>query len=185
MDRKTFLRSTLKGAVAGVALSCCPGRICAEETACSKPTAADDAGAVRQWLSDFCAKNEGKIDRRVLIQLLEERGRACCTNLSFRQHLIEGSAGSLEKLVELMGKIVGPENCKLEGKTVTLTYPVDKCVCGWSPVRAADPNDPYCDCSKANNQHLFEVVAGRPVHARVVESQRRTKTRCKFILEVE
>jgi hypothetical protein len=100
-----------------------------------------DSGAVRQFLSDFLLKEENNLDRETLHKLMVQRGRACCRNLQFRQDLIEKSAGSLDKLVELMGKIVGPENCTRAGNTVTLVYPVTKCVCGWSPQRQPMPDD--------------------------------------------
>jgi hypothetical protein len=193
MDRKEFLVSSIKAAATGFALSCCSSHVSADSGKTQAPPCADrpgeptcaDAAFLRRWLSDFVAREEPNLDRADAIKLLEERGRACCRALDFRQKLIRNSNGSLEKLVELMGNIVGPQNCRLEGNTVTLIYPVKQCVCGWSPKRALpDPREPYCDCSKANNQHLFETVTGKKVHAEIVESPRRTGSPCKFILQV-
>lgn len=186
MDRKQFLLTTIKGAAAGVVLSCCPGRMHADTAAQeAAPTSFCDGAFLRSWLSEFVAKNESTVNRDTLVKLLEERGRACCRDLAFRQKLIEESNGSLDKLVELMGKIVGADNCQLKGNRVTLVYPVTQCVCGWSPRRAvADPNDPYCECSKSNNQYLFETVTGKKVNAKVVESPRRGGSHCKFILDI-
>ena len=180
MDRKTFLKSLV---VLGAAAPC--GRI-AEATnvgKCADSTCMSDAGAVRQFLSDFLRDEEKNLDRATLVKLMKQRGRACCKNLKFRQDLIAESAGDLDKLVELMGKIVGAANCTRSGNTVMLVYPVSKCVCGWSPERAPMPDDPYCECSAENNRTLFETVAGRPVSAKVVTSPRRGGERCTFELK--
>jgi hypothetical protein len=83
---------------------------------------------VRQFLSDFLRKEEFNLDRKTLVKLMQERGRACCRALTFRQDLITNSKGDVDKLVELMGKIVGPANCTRAGNTITLIYPVEKCV---------------------------------------------------------
>jgi hypothetical protein len=115
---------------------------------------------------------------------MQQRGRACCKSLKFRQDLIAQSAGSVDKLVELMGKIVGPANCTRSDKTITLVYPVSKCVCGWSPERAPMPDDPYCECSAENNRTLFETVAGTHVSARVVTSPRRGGQHCTFEIKL-
>jgi hypothetical protein len=183
MDRKEFLQTTMKGAAIGAILPCCCGLLQAESDKCAQPES--NSAFLREWLSEFVAKNEPELSRNDAVKLLEERGRACCRALEFRQKMIRDSNGSLEKLVELMGKVVGPENCRLEGNQVTLIYPVNKCVCGWSPQRAvAQADDPYCECSKSNNQYLFETVTGKKVRAQVTESPRRGQAHCKFVLQV-
>jgi hypothetical protein len=184
MDRKEFLKVTAKGAVVGFMLPCCAGQAATEAAKCAEPAASCDAAFLRDWLSEFVPREESTLGRVAVVKLLEERGRACCRSLEFRQKLIRDSNGSLERLVELMGKIVGPENCRLEGKTVTLIYPRDKCGCGWNPQRAIAPDDPYCECSKSNNKYLFEIVTGKKVQARVTESPRRGQSHCKFIIQI-
>ena len=183
MDRKVFLKNALG----------CLGCAILPTISAAKPTAADqpaqtpamDPAALREWLSQFVAKQEGHMNREALVTLLEERGRACCKALTFRQDLIRDSKGSVDKLVELMGKIVGPENCTRQGDQITLVYPVKKCVCGWSPERGTPKaDDPYCECSKANNQSLFETVSGKPVKVQVAESQRRNGKPCRFLIQL-
>ncbi len=180
MNRKEFLQTTL-GCAAGC-VACASPLHAAEEPAV--PQEARDAAVVRGWLSQFLPREEKQLDRAALIKLMEERGRACCLALDFRRKLVQDANGDVAKLVELMGKIVGPQNCQREGNTVTLTYPVDHCVCGWSPKRAPSPDDPYCDCSKANNQRLFEIVSGKPVKVEVTQSQRRTGSPCRFVIHL-
>ncbi len=177
MDRKSFLKGLV---VIGAAVPC--GAFAEEPKSgkCGDAGCVSDAGAVRQFLTDFLAKEEKNLDRATLIKLMQQRGRACCRNLKFRQDLIDQSAGSLDKLVELMGKIVGAENCTRSGNTVTLVYPVNKCVCGWSPQRPPTPDDPYCECSAENNRTLFETVSGKSVTAKVLESPRRGGAHCRF-----
>jgi hypothetical protein len=68
------------------------------------------------------------------------------------------------------------------GRPGHLIYPAGKCVCGWSPQREPSADDPYCDCSKANNQLLFETVAGRPVRVKMAESPRRGGAHCRFLI---
>ena len=143
-----------------------------------------DAGAVRQFLTDFLVNEEHSLDHDALLKLMKQRGRACCRTLEFRQKLIAESNGNLDKLVELMGKIVGAENCRRDGDKITLVYPVDHCVCTLNPKRPVSPDDPYCNCSAANNQLLFETVAGKPVSVKVVESPRRGGKNCRFILNL-
>jgi hypothetical protein len=143
-----------------------------------------DSSAVRQFLSDFLAKEESSLDHKTLVKLMQQRGRSCCRALKFRQDLIDQIRGDVDKLVELMGKIVGTENCRRAGNEVTLVYPITKCVCGWSPQRSPVPNDPYCECSAANNQALFETVSGRAVSVKVIESPRRGGTHCTFSIHL-
>jgi len=181
MDRKTFLKSLV---VLGAAVPCGGFAAAVNDGKCPDATCMSDAGAVRQFLSDFLRSEEKNLDRATLVKLMEQRVRACCRNLKFRQDLISQSGGSVDKLVELMGKIVGPENCTRSGHTVTLVYPVTKCVCGWSPERAPMPDDPYCECSAENNRTLFETVAGRHVSARVLTSPRRGGEHCTFEIKL-
>src|SRR5579862_9526234 len=157
MDRKTFLKNLV---VAGAVLPCCCTAGQPESGKCDDNKCSSDAKAVREFLSGFLRREEGNVSRDAVVKLMEERGRACCRALEFRQKLIQDSQGDTDKLVELMGNIVGPENCRREGQLVTLIYPVAHCVCGWSPQRAPMPDDPYCECSKANNQLLFQTVHG-------------------------
>jgi len=182
MDRKTFLR---RMAAAAAVVPCCanPGR--AEGGKCDDAKCTSDGKAVREFLSAFLRKEENSIGRDALLKLLEERGHACCRALDFRQKLIQDSQGNLDTLVELMGKIVGRENCRREGNLVTLIYPAGHCVCGWSPKRDPAPDDPYCECSKANNQLLFQTVCGKPVRVEVADSPRRhAGARCRFLIDV-
>ena len=181
MDRKTFLKGLV---VIGAAVPCGSFAAAPKSGKCEDAACSADAGAVRQFLSDFLRNEEKNLDRDTLSKLMQERGRACCRNLKFRQELIERSAGNLDKLVELMGKIVGPENCTRSGNTITLIYPVTKCVCGWSPERPPMPDDPYCECSAENNRTLFETVAGKPVRAKVITSPRRGGVHCTFQLNL-
>lgn len=181
MDRKTFLKSLV---VVGAAIPCWPVSAGASTGKCENAECMSDAAAVRQFLSDFLRKEEPDLNREALLKLMRQRGSACCRALKFRQDLIEKSQGNVDRLVELMGKIVGAENCVRRGNTVTLIYPVGKCVCGWSPERPPVPDDPYCECSAANNQTLFETVSGSAVHVKVVESPRRGGSHCKFLIHL-
>ncbi len=190
IDRKAFLRSAL-GCVAACAVA---SRSHAADSAPMPSTAAAvpqppkpsdpgaaDARTVFKWLSPFIVREEKTLERGTLVKLLEERGRLCCRLLGFRQKLIADSQGDVNKLVELMGKIVGPENCTRQGDVVTLVYP-QKCGCVANPKREPSPDDPYCECSKSNNQTLFQIVSGRAVSARVVESPRRGGQVCRFLI---
>jgi len=181
MDRKTFLKSLV---VLGAAVPCGALAEAPKSGKCEGGTCMSDAGAVRQFLSDFLRDEEKNLDRATIVKLMQQRGRACCRNLQFRQDLIAQSAGNLDKLVELMGKIVGPANCTRSANTITLIYPVTKCVCGWSPDRPPTPDDPYCECSAENNRTLFETVAGKPVTAQVLSSPRRGGLHCTFQLKL-
>jgi hypothetical protein len=177
MNRKTFLKGL---ALAGASIPCCSLSLEAETGKCGDGKCMSDAGAVRQFLTDFIIKEETHLDHDTLLKLMKERGRACCRTLDFRQKLITDSQGDLDKLVELMGKLVGAENCTRQGNSIKLVYPVTKCVCTANPVRAASPDDPYCNCSAANNQSLFATVSGKPVTVNVVDSPRRGGQQCVF-----
>ena len=182
MDRKTFLWNLV---AASAVLPCCASSALPKSGKCEDPKYKSDATAVREFLSTFLGKEEDSLSREDLIKLMEDRGRACCRALDFRQKLIQDSQGDVDRLVELMGKIVGPENCRREGQLVTLIYPVGQCVCGWSPKRAPMPDDPYCECSKANNQLLFATVCGKPVRVEVADSPRRhAGARCRFLIHL-
>jgi hypothetical protein len=186
IDRRTFVRNAAGCTAACLAAGSCPETFAAEPApAAAAPDEGRVAATIHDWLSPFIAREERNLDRTAVIKLLEERGRLCCRRLEFRQKLIADSQGDVDKLVELMGKIVGPQNCTRTGDSIELIYPTDKCGCGWSPKREQpDPNDPYCECSKANNQRLFEIVSGRKVKAVVTESPRRGGKRCRFVIEL-
>lgn len=181
MDRKTFLKGIV---LAGAALPCLSRAAENDTGKCDGEKCMADAATVRQFLSDFFEKEDSTLDRDALRKLMEQRGRACCRALGFRQKLIADSNGDIDKLVELMGKIVGPANCTRKGDSVTLVYPVDHCVCGWSPKRPVSAKDPYCDCSAANNRTLFETVRGKPVDVKVLQSQRRNGKNCTFLIHL-
>jgi hypothetical protein len=181
MDRRAILKSL---AVTTATLPILTIAAKADNGHCDTPSCSADSGAVRQFLSNFIAKEESTLDHAALIKLMHERGHACCRALKFRQDLIANSHGDVDKLVELMGKIVGPANCTRTANEVALVYPVNKCVCGWSPERASTPNDPYCECSAANNQALFESVSGKSVTVKVLESPRRGGQVCRFKIQL-
>jgi hypothetical protein len=181
MDRKTFLKGLV---VLGAAVPCGSFAAAAKNGKCEDSACMSDAGAVRQFLSDFLRSEEETLDRATLVKLMQQRGRACCRNLKFRQDLIEQSGGNVDRLVELMGKIVGPDHCTRSENTVTLVYPVTKCVCGWNPERPPTSDDPYCECSAENNRTLFETVAGKPVSVKVLTSPRRGGEHCTFQLNL-
>ena len=184
IDRRTFLRTAAGCAVTCAAIAGCPTSLVGTEAASSR-TDGETAATIHDWLSPMIAREEKTMDRAALIKLLEERGRLCCRRLDFRQKLIADSQGSVDKLIELMGRIVGPQNCTRNGDTIELIYPTDKCGCGWSPKRTEPvADDPYCECSKANNQRLFEIVSGRPVAVVVAESPRRGGKRCRFVVRL-
>ena len=181
MDRRTVLQSL---ATAGAALPILSIAAKADTGKCENAQCMSDASAVRGFLSDFLANEEPRLDHETLVKLMQQRGRACCRALKFRQDLIEQSNGDVDRLVELMGKIVGAENCRRMGNQVTLIYPQGRCVCGWSPKRPPTLNDPYCECSAANNQTIFETVSGRAVHVKVLESPRRGGRVCRFQIQL-
>ncbi len=181
MNRKTFLKAL---AATTVTLPCLSALANSETGKCDNEKCMSDASAVRQFLSDFLAKEDSTLDREALRKLMEQRGQACCRALEFRQKLIADSNGSIDKLVELMGKIVGAANCTRAGDFVTLVYPTEKCVCGWSPTRPVSARDPYCDCSASNNRTLFESVRGKPVTVKVLDSPRRTGKSCTFLIHL-
>ncbi len=181
MDRKTFLKGLV---VLSAAVPCPTLAAAAKNGKCEDTACMSEAGAVRQFLSDFLRSEEKNLDHTTLVKLKQQRGRACCRNLKFRQDLIHQSAGNVDRLVELMGKIVGPDNCTRSDNTVTLVYSVTKCVCGWSPERPPTPDDPYCECSAENNRTLFETVAGKPVSVKVLTSPRRGGVHCTFQLKL-
>lgn len=177
MDRRAILKSL---AATSATLPILAVGAKANTGRCDTPSCTSDSSAVRQFLSDFIAKEEPTLDHATLIKLMQQRGQACCRALKFRQDLITNSQGDVDKLVELMGKIVGPANCTRTGNQVALVYPVNKCVCGWSPQRPPRSDDPYCECSAANNRALFESVSGKAVSVKVLESPRRGGQVCRF-----
>jgi hypothetical protein len=184
MNRKAFLKGALGCAAGCMASPFCSGPLQAAPGQPGAPPSAHEAAFLRSWLNQFVQREESQLERGTLIKLLEERGRACCLALDFRQKLVKDSQGSVEKLIELLGKIVGPENATRQGNDVILIYPVAKCGCGWNPQTAPAPDDPYCDCSKANNQRLFEIVGGKPVKVEVTESPRRGGSHCRFVIHL-
>ena len=91
MDRKSFLKSLV---TIGAAVPCFSILSKADNGKCADGQCMSDAGAVRQFLSDFLRNEEKNLDRTTLVKLMQERGRACCRNLKFRQDLIDQSAGN-------------------------------------------------------------------------------------------
>jgi len=186
IERRAFLQRALGCAATCLAAASLPDSLAAAPAGSVPPpdTATATAVAVHDWLTQFVTREEKNLDRAAVVKLLEQRGRFCCARLDFRRKLVADSHGDVDELVRLMGQIVGPANCRRDGDTITLVYPSGKCGCGWSPKRDPSPDDPYCDCSKANNQRLFEIVSGRPVQARVTDSPRRNGKPCRFVIQL-
>ena len=190
IERRAFLKNALCCGAACLAAASLPASLAAAPAESAPapapipPPDAATAATIHDWLTQFITREEPNLDRAALLKLLEQRGRLCCARLDFRRKLVADSHGDVDELVRLMGKIVGPENCRREGDTVTLVYPVQKCGCGWSPVRPPAPDDPYCECSRANNQRLFEIVSGRVVQAQVTDSPRRNGRPCRFVIRL-
>src|SRR5262249_49737593 len=78
MDRKLFLKGLV---VIGAAVPCGAFADAPKTGKCEDASCMSDAGAVRQFLSDFLAKEEKNLDRVTLVKLMQQRGRACCRNL--------------------------------------------------------------------------------------------------------
>ena len=149
IERRAFLKRAL-GCTAGcLAAASLPDALAAAPAESGPPPDTAATVAVHDWLTQFVTREEKNLDRAAVVKLLEQRGRLCCARLDFRRKLVADSHGDVDELVRLMGKIVGPANCRRDGDTVTLVYPSGKCGCGWSPKRDPSPDDPYCDCSKA------------------------------------
>lgn len=183
LDRRTFVQNTLCCAAAcGAAMAAVPA-LAADASPPAPVGDPEKAATVHDWLTQFITTEEKNLDQPTLFKLLEQRGRQCCARLDFRQKLAAEAGGDVDKLVELMGKIVGAENCVRSGDTITLVYPSGRCGCGWNPKRETpSADDPYCNCSMANNQRLFEFVSGRKVNVQLTDSPRRNGKRCRFII---
>ncbi len=183
LDRRTFVQNTLCCAATCAAAMAATSPLVAEGTPPTPVGDPDKAATVHDWLTQFITREEKTLDPAALTKLLEQRGRQCCARLDFRQKFAAEAGGDVDKLVELMGKIVGPENCVREGDTITLVYPAGECRCGWNPKRdTPSPDDPYCNCSMANNQRLFEFVSGRQVNVQLTDSPRRNGKLCRFVI---
>ena len=78
MDRKSFLKGLV---VLGASMPCASLASTAKLGKCEDSTCMSDAGAVRQFLSDFLRTEEKNLDRATLVKLMQQRGRACCQNL--------------------------------------------------------------------------------------------------------
>jgi hypothetical protein len=105
MDRRAILKSL---AATTAALPILSGAATTPDTGkCDSPACSSDASAVRQFLSDFLRKEEFNLDRKPLVKLMQERGRACCRALTFRQDLITNSKGDVDKPGGTHGKNCG------------------------------------------------------------------------------
>jgi len=50
---------------------------------------------------------------------------------------------------------------------------------------AARGRDPHCDCTRATHQAIFETALERPFKVEVLESVRRGKKTCHFLVHVQ
>lgn len=191
MDRKAFLRTTVRGGFCCGALLALPGeRAGAEETpagpgACSEATqrAAADKEFIDHWLTDLLDTMDTTLDEPTRIRLIEGCGQGCYRRHQFKQNIAAAAQGDLDKLLEAYKK-----NFEVwrDGETVHIRYgEVSKiCYCPVVRDRHPGPNDLHCHCTKATHRTIFETALGRPFDVEIVESVRRGGKTCHFLVHL-
>ncbi len=212
MDRKQFLGRSLQ-VVAGVGLGC-PCLLGAEEKAVNPGPAAatpKDTGCpplapahanattfekrtefAKKWIGRFMRVLDERFDETTRCGLMQANGRACA--IAAYGPVDPAKTMTLDALMALLAKHLGPENARREGDVVYFSYEQRKdaprlaegyCFCKLVEDGPADLSPTYCNCSAGHVAYVFEKHTGKaPVRVEVLESVRRGGKACRFAVHV-
>jgi hypothetical protein len=175
MDRKTFLKqSAFACAACGIA-SAAPAA--AQDAA--KPE--DPASAFREaWVKRFLKNLDASLPEDGRARFMESCGRDCARGGAVK--MAESNKGNVDGMIAALAGFVGKDNVRREGSKVVLTYP--ECYCPMVSKIKDGLSDTWCHCSRGWVLELFEVAAGKPVTAVLVQSVKRGDPQCRFEIEV-
>jgi predicted hydrocarbon binding protein len=171
VHRKRFLNVLAAAGAAPLCASAAESAAASDETEKFK----------QQWISTLLAGMDSEMDEPSRRRLMESCGRACARRGALPS-LAKAAGGDLDKLLSALGRILGAENARREGKTVHLRY--TKCYC---PLVGAGPavlSPTYCNCSRGWVLEVFGSVTGKPVTVDLLSSIRRGDSDCRFVVKV-
>src|SRR5512138_1783980 len=200
MDRKEFLRTSLKTCLGCGALISAGGADLAAGSAAGEPSPepAQDVTQLKEqirqlqyknefmnnWLSDLADTMSEKLDEGTRVKLMAGCGKGCHRRHQFTQDIVSAGKGDLDKLLEAYQKSFG---IRREGDLVHITYgpsPQGGCWCPAAQDRPARPGDMHCECTRAKHELIFKEALGRSLKVEMIESFRRGGKQCHLVVHL-
>ncbi len=132
------------------------------------------------WIAALLENMDRQLDPSARARVMEACGRDCARRASIK--MAEPCRGDVGKLVESLAKILGSENCSIDGNVVRLTY--NKCYCELVADGPERLSETYCLCSKGWVLEMFETAARKPVRVEVLQTIKRGAPSCRFLVRV-
>ncbi len=199
MDRKEFLRRSLKAGLGCGALIAVDRTDLAANPAAGSPASSIEGAVLLEkeveqlrykneflnhWLSDLVDTMSEALDEETRIKLMAGCGRGCHRRHQFTQDIVSDGKGDLGRLLEAYKKSFG---IRREGDLVHITYgpsPQGGCWCPAAQDRPAHPQDMHCECTRAKHELIFREALGRSYKVEMVESFRRGGKQCHLVVHL-
>lgn len=182
MKRSEFIRKSPRACFGcGLLLALNPAS--APEAATEESPAEAENRFVRNWMADLLDAIDRECDEEMKKKLMGGCGAGCFRRHQFKVDLAEQGKGSVDKLIEALKK-----NFEVwrEGDLVHIRYGEvsERCFCPAAKLRAPQPNDMHCNCTRATHQTIWETALGRPFNVEIVETLRRGGKTCHFLVHL-
>ena len=131
---------------------------------------------VQDWVVSLMKNMDATLPESERIRVMEQCGRDCAKRGAIA--LAKQHQGDLNGLLSKLAGHLGPDNARLDGNKVFVTY--NKCFC---PLVGAGPerlSETYCHCSRGWLKEMLETVVGKPVEVTLKESIKRGASSCRF-----
>ncbi len=194
MDRKDFLKTLGKAGLATGTLAVFGGPCCcfaqekpAPKSAVKGTPCEERLKFLDLWTKRFFDAIDAELDHPTRIRLMEANGRACYRG----SHEGRPAPPPMppEKFVAELQKYVGPENARMDGRTIYFNYVGGPeglkisdgyCLCPLVETGPPGLSGTYCACSVGYVREMFSQALGKPVKVELLESLKRGGKACRF-----
>jgi predicted hydrocarbon binding protein len=133
-----------------------------------------------EWIQALLKNLDTQFDKESRIRFMEANGRECARREAVK--IAQDCRGDMDKFVQKMGRLLGPENVSREGNQIHLQY--TRCYC---PLVAAGPDrlsETYCYCSQGWVREMFEAVMNKSLSVTTLQTIKRGASTCRFLIEL-
>lgn len=186
MDRKQFLRHSVRGVACCAAVGLTGAPLSSVAPAPAQGAAPDDRETqfIKNWLGDLVDAVDRGTDEATKARLVGACGRACFERHEFKRNWAVEGRNDVGKLIAALQR-----NFEVwrDGSIVHVRYGATSkgCYCPAARYRPAKADDIHCHCSRGSHQAVWEAALGRPVRVEILESVRRGGRTCHFAVHLE
>lgn len=144
------------------------------------------------WVQRLMSSLDANVDEATRAQVMHTCGKACYAG-AHGATVARPKPGDLDRLLEAIGKFVGPENLRRDGDSIYFNYFSNPrglkvadgyCLC---PIIESAPktiSKTYCQCSVGYVKEMFQRTVPEPVHVELLESVRSGGKACRFLIRL-